>query len=101
MRTTVRSVLSAALLAFAAGALAQPVENVMVRVKAHTQPFLGTLKELVDIESGSDDREGLDRISEVIARELRTLGGEVRFIEPADAYRRQTRRSDGRMVHAS
>jgi glutamate carboxypeptidase len=98
-----RAGLAAALFAFAFGASAQPVENVMSRVKAHTQPYLDTLKELVTIESGSDDREGLDRISEVIARELRALGGEVRFIEPgSDAYRmHDTPPKIGRMVHAT
>ncbi|HUP28993.1 MAG TPA: glutamate carboxypeptidase [Usitatibacter sp.] len=94
---------AAALVAFATVASAQPVENVMSRVKAHKQPFLDTLKELVGIESGSDDREGLDRISEVVARELRALGGEVRLIEPgSDTYRmHDTPAKVGRMVHAT
>ena len=95
--------LAAVLLATSLGAAAQPAEPVLTRVKAHTQPFLDTLKELVSIESGSDDREGLDRISEVIARDLRALGGEVRFIEPGnDAYRmHDTPPKIGRMVHAA
>jgi len=51
-------------------------------------PFLDTLKELVSIESGSKDREGLDRISALIADRLRALGGKVTFIEPgADIYK--------------
>ena len=84
-------------------AIAQPVAPVMERVKAHKQPYLDTLKRLVEIESGSDDREGLDRISELIAGELRALGGEVRFIEPgADSYRmHDTPPKIGRMVHAT
>jgi glutamate carboxypeptidase len=94
-----------ALLALAASAtaLAQPVAPVLDRVKAHTQPYLDTLKRLVEIESGSDDREGLDRISEAIAGELKALGGDVRFIEPgADSYRmHDTPPKIGRMVHAT
>ncbi len=84
-------------------AAAQPLAPVMSAVQAHKQPFLDTLKKLVDIESGSDDREGLDRISEVIAGELKALGGEVRFIEaPADSYRmHDTPPKIGRMVHAT
>lgn len=83
-------------------AFAQADPAVLDRVKARKQPFLDTLKSLVEIESGSDDREGLDRISEVIAKELRALGGDVRFIEPgADAYRmHDTPPKIGRMVHA-
>jgi glutamate carboxypeptidase len=103
MHRSFRAGLAAALLATSLGSAAQPAEPVLARVKAHTQPFLDTLKELVSIESGSDDREGLDRISEVIARDLRALGGEVRFIEPGnDAYRmHDTPPKIGRMVHAA
>jgi glutamate carboxypeptidase len=98
-----RALLAPALLAFAATAAAQPVQNVLTRVQAHKQPYLETLKNLVNIESGSDDREGLDRISELISNELKALGAEVRFIEPgSDAYRmHDTPPKIGRMVHAT
>ena len=43
-------------------------------------PLLATLKELVEIESGSDDREGLDRISQLTLDRLKGLGGNVEFI---------------------
>lgn len=65
--------------------------------------LLETLRALVNIESGSSDREGLDQISELIAGRLRELGGEVNFIEaaPADLYRMEdTPPRPGRMVHA-
>jgi glutamate carboxypeptidase len=98
-----RVTLCAAALAFAAGALAQPVEPVLAQAHAHRQPLLDTLKSLVAIESGSDDREGLDRVSELIAGELKALGGEVELIEPgADAYRMEdTPAKIGRMVKAT
>lgn len=65
--------------------------------------LLETLRALVNIESGSSDREGLDQISALIAGRLRDLGGEVNFIEaaPADLYRMEdTPPRPGRMVHA-
>ncbi len=103
MRHALRSALAATILAFAAGALAEPVEPVLAQARANKQPLLDTLKQLVEIESGSDDREGLDRISELIAGKLKALGGEVEFIEPgADAYRMEdTPAKIGRMVKAT
>jgi len=84
-------------------ALAAPDQAVMTLASQHKQPLLDTLKELVNIESGSGDREGLDRISQVIFDRLKALGGEVEFIEPgADAYRmHDTPAKIGRMVKAT
>jgi glutamate carboxypeptidase len=82
---------------------AEPMPQVLARVQAHKQPYLDTLRDLVNIESGSDDREGLDRISELIAGQLRALGGDVRFVEPGDdSYRmHDTPPKIGRMVQAT
>jgi glutamate carboxypeptidase len=84
-------------------ALSAPDQAVMTLASQHKQPLLDTLKELVNIESGSGDREGLDRISQVIFDRLKALGGEVEFIEPgADAYRmHDTPAKIGRMVKAT
>jgi glutamate carboxypeptidase len=103
MRLTFRVLPLAFAAAFAAVALADPVAPVLDQAKAHQAPLLDTLKDLVNVESGSDDREGLDRISELIARKLKALGGEVEFIEPgADAYRMEdTPEKIGRMVKAT
>lgn len=102
-----RRVLAAASLvvfaAFAFAASAAPLEPVKSLAAQEKQPLLDTLKDLVSIESGSGDREGLDRISELIANRLRELGGIVEFIEPAqaDIYRMvDTPKQIGRMVHA-
>src|SRR5690349_16332021 len=87
----------------ALNAVAAPLEPVMSLATREKQPLLDTLKDLVSIESGSGDREGLDKISELIARRLRELGGTVEFIEPAsaDIYRMvDTPKQIGRMVHA-
>lgn len=65
------------------------------------EPLLATLKELVTIESGSGDRQGLDEISALIAERLKAIGGAVEFIEPTDVYKMMdTPEKIGRMVHA-
>jgi glutamate carboxypeptidase len=61
---------------------AQAPEPVLARVRQERQPYLDTLRDLVSIESGSSDVEGLDTIAELIAGRLRALGGEVEFVEP-------------------
>jgi glutamate carboxypeptidase len=82
---------------------AAPLEPAAALAAKEKAPFLDTLQELVAIESGSGDRDGLDRISALIAARLKALGGEVEFIEPdpADVYRMvDTPKQIGRMVHA-
>jgi glutamate carboxypeptidase len=71
---------------------------------AQKQPLLDTLKEFVSIETGSRDLEGIQRASELLADKLRKLGGQVEFVEPAEAstYRMgDTPEKIGRMVKAS
>jgi glutamate carboxypeptidase len=88
----------------AASASAAPLEPVRALAAREKAPLLETLKGLVSIESGSGDREGLDRIGDVIAARLRALGGAVEMIEPdpADIYRMvDTPKQIGRMVKAS
>lgn len=66
--------------------------------------LLQTMKELVEIESGSSDREGLDRIAGYIGARLQSLGGKVELIEPpaADHYKMfDTPEQPGRIVKAS
>jgi glutamate carboxypeptidase len=102
MNRALPRVLSTLLLAVSLGALAQADEAVLARAKAATQPFLDTTRELVAIESGSRDKEGLDRIADLIAARLKALGGEVRIVEPADVYRMEdTPEQIGRAVHAT
>ena len=81
---------------------AAPQEPVFTVVEKEQTPYLGTLKELVSIESGSRDREGLDKISQLIFNRLKALGGQVEFIEPGtDIYRMSdTPDRPGRMVKA-
>ena len=75
----------------------------MDQVTQQKDALLNTLKDLVSIESGSGDREGLDRISQLISDRLQALGGQVEFIEPdAGLYRmHDTPPKVGRMVRAT
>src|SRR5215467_9276428 len=91
------------LLLWSALAFAQPVEPVLSAAKKEKPAMIETMKALVSIESGSGDREGLDRISTLIADRLKTLGGSVQLVEAgSDSYRMfDTPERIGRMVHAT
>jgi len=91
-----------ALLAFPSGALAEPVEPVMSLAKKERQPFLDTLKQLVSIETGTRDLDGLEKAAYLIAGRLQALGGRVEMVDPtADAYRMaDTPASIGKVVIA-
>ena len=84
------AVLFASALAFQAtqAVAAQAVEPVLALAKKEKQPLLDTLKEIVSIETGSRDRENLDKLADVIAARLKTLGASVEMIEPGpDVYK--------------
>lgn len=72
----------AALFAVSVSAHAQVVEPVLSLVKKEQPAVLQTMKELVEIESGSRDIEGLDRMANDIAGRLKALGGSVELVEP-------------------
>lgn len=63
-------------------ASAQAPDPILPRVRQEQQAYLSTLRDLVSIESGSSDVEGLERIADFIAGRLRALGGEVEFVDP-------------------
>ena len=81
------------------GAAVDPVWSLAEKEKP---ALLETLKELVAIESGSRDREGLERIAARIAASLNALGAKVDIVEPgADAYpMSDTPEKPGAMVQA-
>ena len=87
---------------YSSAAIAAPQEPIFSVVEKEQKPFLTTLKDLVSIESGSRDREGLDKISQLIFNRLKALGGQVEFIEPgANIYKmHDTPEKPGRMVKA-
>jgi len=87
---------------FAAGALSQPVEPVLAQARAQKEPLLATLKELVSIESGSRDFEGLERIGNAVAARFKQLGAQVERVEPSELYKMEdTPERIGRMVRAT
>ena len=79
-------------------ALGAANEQVLSLVQKEKPALLDTLKELVEIESGSSDIEGLDRIANVIAGRLKALGGRVELADPEHEDRS---RRIGRMVRAT
>ena len=83
-------------------AAAQPVEPLLALAKKERQPLLDTLKELVSIETGSRDLEGLDRAAKLIAGRLSALGGKVVLVDPTEGtYRMEdTPAKIGKVVHA-
>jgi glutamate carboxypeptidase len=98
-----RAALLTCCFALASSALAAPLEPVRSLAGKEKAPLLATLKDLVSIESGSGDREGLDKIAALIAERLRALGGQVELVEPkeADVYRMvDTPQEIGKMVLA-
>jgi glutamate carboxypeptidase len=85
------------------GAYAAPLEPVWALANKEKPAVIETLKELTSIESGSADREGLDRIAGVIGARLSALGGKVETIEPgSEIYKMfDTPEKIGNMVKAT
>ena len=83
----VRPLMASLALAFAAAvAQAAPVADVHALAQKEQQPLLDTLRDLVHIESGSKDIEGLNQIAERIASQLKQLGGTVDVLQTSDIY---------------
>ena len=85
LRLPLAAVAVAAALAGAPALAQNAVPAVQAAAAAQKQPLLDTLKELVSIETGSKDIEGLTRATELVAGKLRALGAQVDFIQPTDA----------------
>ena len=102
-RHLIRAALLISYAALALSASGAPLEPVLSLAGKEKAPLLDTLKDLVSIESGSGDREGLDHLANLIAGRLQAFGGEVEMIEadPAGIYRMvDTPEKIGRMVLA-
>lgn len=67
------------------GARVEP--DVLAAAEAERARFVETMRELVSIESGSRDAEGLRQIADTIAERLRALGGDVELVAHDDPYR--------------
>ncbi|MBC7720254.1 MAG: M20/M25/M40 family metallo-hydrolase [Chitinophagaceae bacterium] len=81
-----------------------PNAAVQAAAAAQKQPLLDSLREFVNIETGSRDHEGITQATELLGNKLRALGGQIEFIEPQEAtnYRMMdTPDKIGRMVKAT
>jgi glutamate carboxypeptidase len=86
----------------ASQAFGQANEPVLSLAKKEKPALLETLKGLVSIETGSRDREGLDKLADLIAGRLKQLGGKVELIEARDVYKMEdTPEKIGKMVRAT
>ena len=102
------TIAAAGFLLAAGGAWAQQRNDAVWNLAAAEQPkLLVTLKALVEIETGSTNRAGLDKASALIGERLQALGGQVEYVEPsaADVYRMEDTPPSpqvlGRMVRAT
>ncbi|MDM0058496.1 M20/M25/M40 family metallo-hydrolase [Variovorax fucosicus] len=99
--------LAAALALATLSAYAAPDARIAELAAQQKQPLLDSLSQLVGIESGSRDLEGLDKIASLIADKLRALGGQVELIEPGspaspEVYRMEdTPEKIGKVVKAT
>ncbi len=66
-------------------ARADPMEPLFSRVKKEKPAVVDTLRALATIESGSQNKAGLDQVADVIAARLNALGGKVEVIDPSPA----------------
>ena len=66
---------------------ATTTEKLKQVVTAEQQAYLSTLKDLVNIESGSKDLAGVNQIAQLVAERLKKTGAEVSIIETKDIYR--------------
>ena len=84
-------------------ALAAPDARIAALAAQQKQPLLDSLSQLVGIESGSRDLEGLAKIADLIAGKLKAMGGEVELVDTtANAYRMEdTPEQIGRAVRAT
>ncbi|MDB5947486.1 MAG: glutamate carboxypeptidase, partial [Ramlibacter sp.] len=102
-----RVAVAAALCIAGCAALAAPDQRIAALAAQQKQPLLDSLAQFVGIESGSRDREGLDRLAALIADKFRALGATVELIEPGspaspEVYRMEdTPEKIGKMVKAT
>lgn len=84
LTTTILATTGLALLMGTAGAATKPDEKVFHAVEANRAGALDLLKSIVDIDSGSGDVAGGERIESILTQRLQAAGAEVRT-EPAEA----------------
>ena len=78
-----------ATMSFAVSAQAAPLEPLWTMVQKEKSAVVQTLRELVNIESGSRDTEGLEQLAALLGGRLAALGGQIEYYMPshADSFR--------------
>ena len=79
--------------ALASAVQAAPLEPVWALAQKEKLAVVETLRELVSIESGSREKEGLDRLAARLGERLAGLGAQVEFYESSDADTSKTFRA--------
>jgi glutamate carboxypeptidase len=95
--------LSLALTLYAGNTLAAANEAVIALAKKEQPALLKTMKELVDIESGSAEFAGLEKIANLLAKKLQALGAKTELLDAGpEIYKMfDTPEKIGRMVRAT
>jgi glutamate carboxypeptidase len=106
MKKSIKTITCAITLAMAlctGSALAAANEAIMALAKKEQPAMLQTMKELVEIESGSMDSAGLEKIANLIAEKLKALGASTEQVEAGpEIYKMfDTPEKIGRMVRAT
>ena len=63
---------------------AEPNKQILDRAESYKEPSLRLLETLVNIDSGSGDENGLNKVAETIMSELRALGAQIETVKPAE-----------------
>src|SRR3954447_19012849 len=80
-------IVPATLALVASPAQAAPDARIHELAQQEKAPLIETLRDLVNIESGSKDAEGLARLAALISERLTGLGGRVEIMPPSEIYR--------------
>ena len=81
--------------------LAAPVASAYELAQKEKPAMMDTMRDLVNIESGSGDLEGLARIASLIRDRLTQLGGKAELLDAPEIYRMgDTPEKIGQIVHA-
>lgn len=106
MKKTLKTIacgMSLALTLYAGGALAAANEAIVALAKKEQPGMLQTMKELVEIESGSAEYAGLEKIANLLANKFKSLGAKTELLDPGpEIYKMfDTPEKIGRMVRAT
>ncbi|MEE4572191.1 M20/M25/M40 family metallo-hydrolase [Pseudomonas alliivorans] len=76
-RTSVASVIAFSILSTGAFASDLPPEQLLKKAEAEQKAYLATVKELVDVDTGTGQAPGLKTVSALLVERLKALGAEV------------------------